>query len=366
MRFPHVRVDIEPTNRCNASCSFCPRDMTPHVGLMSQDVFSAALAHTERLKELVTTELDLTLGVSLCGLGEPLINPLTPQWIRELRAADLEVSVTSNGALLDQERGDELLEAGLSEIMINVGEQGDDYEEVYGLPWERTRERVVRFAADARDRCNVTIVLVDHRSDPSHIEAQKGFWRGHGLSRFVSYEVMNRGGSLFVDHMQFADYPEQARATSMFAERGGTPPCLAPFVFPFVGYDGYYYLCCSDWKKEAATGHVFEHSFADAIAAKLDHVSTRRAPCETCNIDPLNRLTSELRASSEDLVLEEPPDVLADKLVGWGHQVGEIADVLSAVATNPSPRSQTPTPGPEAESTAGVARRRSITLSPRR
>ncbi len=346
MRFPHVRVDIEPTNRCNASCSFCPRDMTPHVGLMTEDIFEATLAHTVRLHEQVTTKLGLTLGVSLCGLGEPLINPLTPEWIAAIRSEGLDVSVTSNGALLDQARGDALLDAGLSEIMINVGERDAEYEAVYGLPWERTRDRVIRFAQDAEDRCDITMVLVDHRRDPDHIEAQKTFWRSHGVTRFVSYEVMNRGGSLFVDHMRFADYPEQTQAEAMFAERGGTPPCLAPFVFPFVGYDGYYYLCCSDWKKEAATGHVLKHSFADALAAKLDHVTARQAPCQTCNVDPLNRLTSELRAAAEGHTLEEPPDELADKLVGWGHQVVEIAETLAPFAANPAAASETPAPGP--------------------
>ena len=30
-----ISIDFEVTNRCNASCHFCPRDRTPHQGLMS-------------------------------------------------------------------------------------------------------------------------------------------------------------------------------------------------------------------------------------------------------------------------------------------------------------------------------------------
>ena len=37
-----VVVDIEPTNRCNAKCYFCPRDATPHQGLMTPEVFGHA------------------------------------------------------------------------------------------------------------------------------------------------------------------------------------------------------------------------------------------------------------------------------------------------------------------------------------
>ena len=36
-------VDIELTNRCNAKCHFCPRDQTPHEGLMSPEVFDQSL-----------------------------------------------------------------------------------------------------------------------------------------------------------------------------------------------------------------------------------------------------------------------------------------------------------------------------------
>ena len=59
---------------------------------------------------------------------------------------------------------------------------------------------------------------------------------------------MNRGGSLFVDHMQYGDYPELAEARS--ARRRGHP-LWHPSDTLFVGYDGQYYLCCSDWEKQA-------------------------------------------------------------------------------------------------------------------
>ena len=36
-------IDMEVTNRCNAKCHFCPRDRTPHQGLMSPEVFEAGL-----------------------------------------------------------------------------------------------------------------------------------------------------------------------------------------------------------------------------------------------------------------------------------------------------------------------------------
>ena len=65
---------------------------------------------------------------------------------------------------------------------------------------------------------------------------------------------MNRGGALFVDHMQYEQYPSSTRPVSAPAGAGRAARLPAPFVLLFIGYDGQYYLCCSDWKKETPMG----------------------------------------------------------------------------------------------------------------
>ena len=109
---------------------------------------------------------------------------------------------------------------------------------------------------------------------------------------------MNRGGALFVDHMQYEHCPQLARGPPPDrSQRDGQPICGAPFGYLFVGYDGQYYLCCSDWKKEVPLGSVF-----DAVVRRRhrptssSYVTSREPVCKTCNLDPLNRLTEELRA----------------------------------------------------------------------
>ncbi len=207
--------------------------------------------------------------------------------------------MSSNGSLLDERRSAALLEAGLQQILINVGEEGDDYEEVYQLPFERTLENVVRFNEMSDGACEVVVVLVDHRGDPEHLDRMRRYWADHGIPQAVTYEVMNRGGSLFVDHMQYEHYPELAEARgSARRRRSARPLCGAPFGYLFVGYDGQYYLCCSDWEKQTPLGSVFDKSFVDVAEAKLDLVVSRDPVCRTCNLDPINRLTEELRAEA--------------------------------------------------------------------
>ena len=67
MKIANRNIDIELTNRCNATCDFCPREKTPKQGFMSLDVFDQVIDRV------------LALGshakASLTGLGEPMLHP---------------------------------------------------------------------------------------------------------------------------------------------------------------------------------------------------------------------------------------------------------------------------------------------------
>ena len=91
--------------------------------------------------------------------------------------------------------------------------------------------------------------------------------------------------------------------------------CPAPFGLPFVGFDGQYYLCCSDWRKDVPLGSVFERSIVEITGAKLAHVTSREPVCKSCNHDPLNQLTEELRLRSAGAATDAEVDaVLTDIL----------------------------------------------------
>lgn len=327
-------VDIELTNRCNAKCYFCPRDQTPHQGLMGTEVFDQSLARAVQYYELMVEALQATPpSVSLCGLGEPLLNKHAPKFVEQVRATPLGCQMSSNGALLDERRGRALLDAGLQRIFLNVGEHGEDYDDIYKLPFEKTRDNVVRFKEMAGDDCDVYIVLVDHRRDPEHQREMREYWGAYGIDLFSEFAIMNRGGALFVDHMQYESYPELQQARQMLEERGTIPLCGAPFGYLFIGYDGQYYLCCSDWKKEVPFGSVFDTSFEAIIRPKLEAVVTREPICKTCNLDPINMLADELRAAGDGETGAKTPEQFADETVTVGNAIFEALEKISPGVT---------------------------------
>jgi MoaA/NifB/PqqE/SkfB family radical SAM enzyme len=308
-------IDLEVTNRCNASCHFCPRDRTPHQGLMSLETFEQSLIRAQEYRDQVTAAVapePVEVEISLCGLGEPLLNKLTPEFARRVRDAGFSCAVSSNGALLDERRGREIIDAGVRVIYLNIGDIGQAYEDVYKLPFEKTRDNIVRFNELSQGQVEVCIVLVDYKADAAHLKEMRDYWGQYGISTFQEFEIMNRGGSLFVDHMQYETFPEQVEAEQMLRAGGETPLCGAPFAYLFVGYDANYYLCCSDWEKRAPLGSVFDGSFLDVTAAKLAHTIDRQAVCRTCNLDPINKLTETLQGVSAGQIDRSVADEAAE------------------------------------------------------
>jgi hypothetical protein len=187
----------------------------------------------------------------------------------------------------------------------------------------------------AQGQCEVCVVLVDHHRDPAHTQKMKRFWRQYGIISFYEYGVINRGGALFVDHMQFEALPQLETARARLSTNGSTPICGAPFGYLFVGYDGQYYLCCSDWKKETPMGSVFDESFLSVTRKKLEYVVTREPVCKTCNLDPLNRLTDELRAIDDGLADPEGGEALATSIISDNAFVHDIVGRLGSEVPEP-------------------------------
>src|SRR6266852_8858875 len=106
-----VCLYLEVTNRCNLLCTTCPRtfeDLEPPAD-MSWELFSS----------LVDQVPDLGRAV-LHGVGEPMMVSDLPRMVRHLKSRGVHVLFNTNGTLLDEKRGRELIEAGLDELRVSL------------------------------------------------------------------------------------------------------------------------------------------------------------------------------------------------------------------------------------------------------
>ncbi|HMS90118.1 MAG: radical SAM protein [Acidimicrobiales bacterium] len=351
--FPVV-VDIELTSRCNASCSFCPRDQTPHQGLMDEATFTTALRRAVEYRDALV-ELqkhrpghfdtpDDSIWLSFCGMGEPLLHPRVVEYVGRAADAGLRPIVNTNGSLLSARTAEDLLDAGLAMACLNVGETGEQYEAVYRLPFERTRSNVEHFLAIAAGRCISLIILVDHRDDPDHASSMQQYWSDRGATGFLPFRLINRGGSLALDDRGDRWRARHREAERMLREKGGATECWVPFLYPFIGYDGSYHLCSSDWRKEVHLGNVFERSLVDLFDEKAEVVRTRSPICRDCSHEPTNALTRALADEGDDHAGQARAEVSStpDRLLaGLDHYSGCVAAMRAGLSLDPTGRRPT-------------------------
>lgn len=105
---------IEVTNRCNSLCASCPLTYDHFVPWEPKRHLSWV-----RFRHLVD-QLPRIERAVLHGIGEPLLNPELPRMIAHLKQRGAYVLFNTNAVLLDQRRGDALVESGLDELRISM------------------------------------------------------------------------------------------------------------------------------------------------------------------------------------------------------------------------------------------------------
>jgi MoaA/NifB/PqqE/SkfB family radical SAM enzyme len=110
--FP-LHVDYELTTDCNLRCPICPQSQ----GRVKGGELDQGLVADLIRAGAAAGQLSLGFG----GLWEPLTSPYLAELIEVGRRAGIvDAMLNTNGQLLTKERGRELLEAGLTRLMISV------------------------------------------------------------------------------------------------------------------------------------------------------------------------------------------------------------------------------------------------------
>ena len=152
-----LRFNLEPTFRCNLSCSMCPRFSSTDPQLdMPMETFSRiaanfAFAHT----------------VDFTGWGEPLLNTHLFRMMATASSAACTVTCTSNGTALTEENSHRLIDAGVNVLTISIdGITATVYEQIRaGADFQRvtanlrTLTRLLRSQANAGTRRSMIVCV---------------------------------------------------------------------------------------------------------------------------------------------------------------------------------------------------------------
>jgi MoaA/NifB/PqqE/SkfB family radical SAM enzyme len=109
-----TQIYLEVTNRCNSLCVSCPLTYDHFLRFEPKHHLS-----WEQFRQVVDQLPQIERAV-LHGIGEPLLNPELPRFVAHLKQRGAHVLFNSNGLLLDERRGDALVEAGLDELRVSI------------------------------------------------------------------------------------------------------------------------------------------------------------------------------------------------------------------------------------------------------
>lgn len=282
MHIPSRYIDIEATNRCNATCNFCPRESTPKQGFMSMENYQQVI---KRILELGDPA---RANTSITGRGEPTLHPQIVDFIQILTDNGIAAAITSNGSRLNADLNQRMLDAGLKKIALSVSDLNEQYEEIYGLDFPTVLGKIDEFIAMARGRCHIQVTVVRHRWNKDTVDDTIAFWKKRQVDHVMVTREENRAG-LMEEIFEFeGKQHHRQRAIQLLHEKGLSDICSSPFFTVFFGWEGHYNLCCQDWEKTVKLGSIFDYSIEEIDTKKLAFVEKHAGVCKNCSLNPVN------------------------------------------------------------------------------
>jgi len=105
-------LQIGVSSRCTHSCAMCPRTVF-------RDRWTSADMALETY-ERIAENFSSVKNVYLSGWGEPLLNPHFPEMVRLAKEAGCTVGFTTNGARLDDENMEQIIEDGVDLVSLSL------------------------------------------------------------------------------------------------------------------------------------------------------------------------------------------------------------------------------------------------------
>lgn len=115
-----TELSIGTTSFCNLKCVMCPREgsdgnLTPFDDHIDMEYFVALEPYLKRARE-----------ISLYGLGEPMIDRGYFEKVKYVSSFGGDVSLSSNGTLLDDKRCNEVIDSGIAAMGISLDASCED------------------------------------------------------------------------------------------------------------------------------------------------------------------------------------------------------------------------------------------------
>jgi MoaA/NifB/PqqE/SkfB family radical SAM enzyme len=323
------QVYIEVTNYCNSLCISCP--LTYHHFQPHEPKHHLGWGDFRRIVDELP-QIDRTV---LHGIGEPMLNKELPRFVAHLKERGVEVLFNTNGILLDQDRGDSLVAAGLDGLRVSIDAVTPQlYSQLRGvdkLPQIISNLKAFVARHGGRKRPRVSLWLVGMKAnlhqltDFVRLGAEIGIVEVY-LQRMVYHadgEHIDAGTTMVPEQSLYNTLEEQEMASILECERlaselgvvfrasGATTPqesvsvkgehpwqgCLRPWILMYITANGTALPCCispfaaSDYQSiilgnvlERPLGEVWNSPRYQELRSAVLSDAPAPWPCQFCGV----------------------------------------------------------------------------------
>jgi radical SAM protein with 4Fe4S-binding SPASM domain len=284
LAFPS-HFEIETINACNARCPMCTiNEWDKEEKLMKDELFEKIIIEIAENRLYVKR-------VNLYRDGEPLLDTKLAQRVRRCKELKIpNISISTNVSLLDGQRAEELLAAGIDMITLSIDSlEPDIYQSIRrGLHFETVisnAKNLLRLRNDLNSECQIWIRMIRQESNINEFTDYKAFWESTDLvdpikDRVYYHNIFDWGG-------QLDGFKAVARNTEEHL------PCVALWSLMPIFANGDVPMCNVDFNCTNKVGNVrentiksiWENSQINRIREK--HLTGKKADiemCRSCNV----------------------------------------------------------------------------------
>ena len=255
-------VEINITELCNRTCSFCPRSSGyPNLNL-NMDIKTA--------KEIAKQSKSFTKNIHIVGRGEPLLNPNFIEIVKVF-AKDFSVKIVTNGDHLHK-----YIDSLHNILNLHSGKH------------------------------KITYCLYD--DELQYENALETYGKYNDILLYKTYDTGNNLYDNTLSKKQWLDN----RAGFMYSKESSSP-CYIPSNRVYIDYNGDVNLCCHDWKYKHVFGNILKNPITKIwtsymLKLKINLAKGNRKcvkACSECNVtyDPLELVYKDYKINQSQRLM---------------------------------------------------------------
>lgn len=245
-KFPKY-FELEPVNFCNAGCIMCKigQQGKRDGKVMPMDIFENIIMQLQPYAEWIEM-------VTLIGRGESLLDKTLELKVKRLKEIGIKtIQVSTNAALLSEDRVIGLFESGLNDLRISIDSiRKNVYEKIRrGLTFEKVIENTEKAIQIRNEKFPGVPIRIRAVELPEN-EEERDQWLEFWNSRLSN-----------IDIAQFKPY--SANEAGMMGNEMVKYPCISVFSTMVIRSMGQVNLCCADSLSEMDLGNVIDSSILE-------------------------------------------------------------------------------------------------------